>query len=143
MPPKKAIAAPPSVPKKHFFTPRSQIEVVSEPAVKAAEEPRPPRYTPRPRYLVDPDTDLSYAEIINGVAVCLETGQDMFEVRSFEREDAPMVRRYDFKPPASRHPLDIVSQDLIDEGVLTEGHFRAGDAGLLGAQYANWLEKHL
>jgi hypothetical protein len=148
MPPKKAIAAPPPavVPKKHFFTPRSQVtaEVVSEPVVKAAEELRPPRYTPRPRYLIDPDTELAYAEIINGVAVCLETGQDMFEVRSAEREeeDAPIVRRYDFKPPASRHPLDIVSQDLIDEGVLTEGHFRAGEAGLSRAQYVAWLEKH-
>ena len=149
MPAKKAAPLPGRVvPKKHFFTPRSEVpegerEVVQVEKVKPpVVEEMKPRFQPRPRYLIDADTDVAYAEIVDGVAICLETGQEMFEVHSSRGDDesvVPMKRKFNFTSPTSRQSCTIVSQDLIDAGVLTEGHFIAGEAGLSRAQYEGWM----
>ena len=155
MPAKRKPAAPskPPLPRKHFFTPRSQVpEGEAEETMPVLKIPPPmleevkPRFQPRPRYLLDPDTDVAYAEIVDGVAVCLETGQDMFEVHSHDRDEyaaaAPApTRKLSFAPPTSRQACTIVSQDLIDAGVLTEGDFIVGAAGLTRAQYEEWVAK--
>jgi hypothetical protein len=149
---RKATADPgkPPLPKRHFFTPRSQVPEGETEEIPVLKIPPPvlvevkPRFQPRPRYLLDPDTDVAYAEIVDGVAVCLETGQDMFEVHSHDRDDyvAPApTRKLSFAPPTSRLPGTIVSQDLIDAGVLTEGDFIAGAAGLTRTQYDEWVAK--
>ena len=148
---KKAVAAPgkPPLPKRHFFTPRSQVPEGETEEIPVLKIPPPvleevkPRFQPRPRYLMDPDTDVAYAEIVDGMAVCLETGQDMFEVHSHHDDyvaPAP-TRKLSFAPPTSRLACTIVSQDLIDAGVLTESDFIAGEAGLTRAQYDQWVTK--
>ena len=141
MPAKKAVPSGPVQPKQHFFTPRSQVppaveQVVVKPVVVVP--PPKPRFEPRPRLLFNADTDVAYAEIIDGVAICLETGQEMFEVHGRQEEEVAVVhqsRRLDFSPPTARYPGELVSQDLIDAGVLTENDFRDGSPSLTSAQF--------
>lgn len=138
--------APPTVAKKHFFTPRSEAPVMAPIAAVVAEKPRV--YQPRRRFLVDENTDVAYAEVIDGMAVCMDTGVDLFEVHrrqddEYTVEDAGPLFRFNYSAPSSRHPCDptIVSQDLIDAGVLTEGSFREGKAGLSRAEYEKWVAR--
>jgi hypothetical protein len=154
MPPKKAapLAAHPAI-TKHFApaaAPSKKKNIIATPPIAPVHDRRtttaaPP---PPPRLLVDRDTEVAYAEVVDGVAVCLETGVELFEVH---RGDAAATdgiaprygaRRFDFSPPPTigPHPKwrDIRSQDLLDAGVLTEDDFMHGTAGLTVAQYEAW-----
>ena len=146
MPPKKASTAPlpPPITQHFALTTSKKQRVAAPPAVVRPVTNRTPT-----RLLVDRDTEVAYAEVVNGVAVCLETGVDLFEVGRRGGDDdyggASMGSRraLDFSPPQTLDPhpkwRDVRSQDLLDAGVLTENDFLQGKAGLTVAQYEAWM----
>ena len=153
MPPKrKKQAVIPPTPKdpslkKNFFTPRStthasaQREEEKPPTLQQQKKPHQLFTRPR-RFVYDEDTGEPYAEWIDGEAICLETGEVLFQSRTrIDRDDElssafqqQRVDKFDFAVPTdgSRHPLDpaICSQYIIDTGVISIDHFRTGDAGI-------------
>jgi len=155
MPPKKAAAAP--LPAHHTITKhfapaaapsKKKTIIAMPPPIAPVHDRRTTTTAAPPRLLVDRDTEVAYAEVVDGVAVCLETGVELFEVRRGEAAATDSIaprygaRRFDFSPPPTigPHPKwrDIRSQDLLDAGVLTEDDFMHGTAGLTVAQYEAW-----
>ena len=139
-PPKKPVkkkvipssAPPPPPPKKSFFIPGA---AVSQSAAQSFV--RKPPFIPRRSFLYDQFTDEPYAEWIGNEAVCLDTGEVLFESKrgsGFDNEQLGerAAAQFDFSPPTQKHPKDpsIVSQDLIDAGILTTEDFKNGSAGL-------------
>lgn len=108
---------------------------------------------PRRSFLYDKHTEEPYAEWIGNEAVCLETGEVLFVSKreNNEEEDddgtfgsttTTTYFKHDFTPPAHKHPKDpsIVSQDLIDKGILTLDDFLTGNAGLTAEAYKKYME---
>ncbi len=135
MPPKKAAPAPAIPPPKNtFFKPgfREPAKLVLPPPVITSRQ----SFAPRRSFLYNKQTGEPYAEWIENQAVCLETGEVLFESsgeyyqggRKAVNHDA----KFDFAPPTSRHPKDptIVTQDVIDAGVLTLDDFKAGKSAM-------------
>ena len=142
MPPKKAGPVPPPPPPKSLFFKAGGGKAVVSAPVKPAAKPFFTRkqFTPRRSFLYDQFTDEPYAEWIGNQAVCLETGEVLFESKRGSWDDgfahfsgkSSTNVKFDFSPPRHKHPKDpsIASQDLIDAGILTLDDFRNGKAGL-------------
>ena len=83
--------------------------------------------------------------------MCLETGEVLFVSKRGDEEDFaddsssfandPFVKRFDYTPPAQKHPKDpsISSQDLVDKGILTIEDFRRGNAALSLDAYTKYI----
>ena len=148
MPPKKATAPLPPPITQHFALTTSKKQRVAVPPPPSAVA-RPVYNRTPTRLLVDRDTEVAYAEVVDGVAVCLETGVELFEVGGRRGDDdyggasVGSKRALDFSPPSTIDPhpkwRDVRSQDLLDAGVLTEDDFLQGKAGLTVAQYEAWM----
>ena len=107
-----------------------------------------PQFQPRRNFLYDKITNEPYAEWIGNKAVCLETGEVLFESKKGhgEFENGGFQRgnvKFDFSPPAHMHPKDpsISSQDLIDKGILTLEDFRVGKAGLSVEAFNKYMQQ--
>ena len=148
MPPKKA--GPPNAPpppKSAFFQGGSSSKKDVKPVV--ATMMWTPRYTPRRNFLYDQYTDEPYAEWIGNEAVCLETGEVLFESKRGDEFDGMSCSdfgpratvKFDFSPPKHKHPKDpsIATQDLLDAGILTLEDFRNGKAGLSAEAYKRYM----
>ena len=162
---KQATPLPPNDPalKKEFFMARSTQKKSGDEKKESAPQsssrtpepvkPHHQQYVKQRRFVYDEDTGEPYAEWIDGEAICLETGEVLFQSRARREEDNANVfpeklmeiNKFDFAIPApgSRHPLDpaICSQDLIDTGVLSIDHFRAGAAGISFQVYNEIIAK--
>ena len=157
-PPKKkptpAQPPPPPPPKSSFFKPGGERGSISLPLnnVKSTSSTSTtPRFTPRRSFLYNKLTEEPYAEWIGDEAVCLETGEVLFVSKRGEDEEEgfgsfvdssdPFVKRFDYTPPAQKHPKDpsISSQDLIDQGILTIEDFRRGNAALSVEAYTKYM----
>ena len=149
MPPKKASAAPPPPPKGSFFK-QGKAASSAPPAAPPAGNPFFTRkqFTPRRSFLYDQFTDEPYAEWIGNQAVCLETGEVLFESKRGSAWDdsarsSVVAAKFDFSPPKHTHPKDpsIASQDLIDAGILTLDDFRNGRAGLTVEAFNQYIAR--
>ncbi len=144
-----ATPTPPPPPKTSFFKPGGQKKETAAPKSTPFSKKPTASFTPRRSFLYDKYTDEPYAEWIGNEAVCLETGEVLFvSTRGGEEEDyfccepaPPSSSRFDFTPPAHKHPRDpsIASQDLIDKGILTLDDFRTGNAGLSVEAYKKYM----
>ena len=144
-------------PKKSFFIPKSNEdakkkitkpeEIKNTPLVVEQKQPIKPR-----RFVYDEDTGEPYAEWINGEAVCLETGDVLFESRSSrfdEDHDAAMLQqqqpqiKFDYAVPnkGGWHPLDptITTQSLIDSNIISLLELRDGKAGITLQMYTDFI----
>ena len=165
MPPKKRPPPEPKniPPKETFFAPKSSSVVVHAPKTANNNKPTPAfaeqqHYHRQPmmikprRFVYDEDTGEPYAEWINGEAVCLQTGDVLFESRSlrfdadhdaaFMQQQQPL-QKFDFTVPnkGTRHPLDptIFSQSLIDSNVISLNDLRDGKAGITFQVYTDFI----
>jgi hypothetical protein len=147
MPPKKAgaVPPPPPPPKGSFFKQGGSGKAISSAAAKPVANPFFTRkqFAPRRNFLYDKFTDEPYAEWIENQAVCLETGEVLFESRSgtWDNARSSAAAKFDFSPPKHKHPKDpsIASQDLIDAGVLTLDDFKNGRAGLTEEAFHRYM----
>ena len=126
MSPKKAAPlVPKMIPtKESFFSPkRTMMEKQTKssavvPLKKEDNWPRPQRL------LYDPNTCLPYAEIVDNVAICLDTGVELFRFgESYNEERREFGKRFDFKPPGGvRHPSErfVDVEGLVKAGILAE-----------------------
>jgi hypothetical protein len=154
MPPKKASAAPPPPPppKGSFFKPGGSGKAASSSVDKPPPAGNPfftrKQFTPRRSFLYDQFTEEPYAEWIGNQAVCLETGEVLFESKRGSAWDdrsssSVVATKFDFAPPKHTHPKDpsIASQDLIDAGVLTLDDFKNGRAGLTAEAFNQYIAR--
>jgi hypothetical protein len=97
--------------------------------------------------LYDRHTEEPYAEWMGNEAVCLETGEVLFESKGRGGEDGfsfgggcSEPPKFDFAPPTQRHPKDpsIDTLDLISSGVLSLEGFKRGEAALSAEAHARW-----
>jgi hypothetical protein len=151
MPPKKTgplVPLIPPPPKSLFFKPGAAGKAVVVAPAKPAGNSFFTRkqFTPRRSFLYDQFTDEPYAEWIGNQAVCLETGEVLFESNRGSWDDGfsgkPSANvKFDFSPPEQKHPKDpsIASQDLIDAGILTLEDFRNGNAGLTAEAFERYM----
>lgn len=167
---KKTAAPPPPAPppKNSFFSkpgdPSSSRAATPTPQKKPNLPPPFPQkssfsnnsHFPRRSFLYDKFTEEPYAEWIGNEAVCLETGEVLFESKrrggewGDDDDDDDLAfsgghsapPKYDFTPPAHKHPKDpsISSQDLIDKGILSLDDFLTGNAGLSVEAYRKYME---
>ena len=146
---KKKIPVTPVIapPKETFFKPgfRKPAKPPPPPAAPVTFTRQP--YVPRRSFVYDKLTEEPYAEWVGNQALCLETGEVLFESKGRDDDDlftgAPMVFSFDFSPPKLNHPKDptIATQDLIDAGVLTLDDFKKGNSALSVEQYAAYVLK--
>jgi hypothetical protein len=143
---KVILTAPPSLPPKNsFFVPGSVL--VSSPATVPSFVRKQP-FVPRRHFLYDQYTDEPYAEWIGNEAVCLDTGEVLFESKrggGFDEErfgQQAAAVQFDFSPPMHKHPKDpsISSQDLINAGILTIEDFKNGTAGLSLEAFKRYMD---
>ena len=135
MPPKKASPAPaPPPPKNTFFKPGFRKAAVILPAPTAF--PRQ-QFAPRRSFLYNKDTGDAYAEWMGNEAVCLETGEVLFESKGSvdygsSSSGGFSPAKFDFTPPKQRHPKDpsITTQDLLDADIITLEDFKNGRSAL-------------
>jgi hypothetical protein len=128
MPPKKAAPAPKQIfSKESFFQPKRTLQDIK----KAPEDPKQEIIKPvdvRPRrFLFEKDTGVAYAEVVDGTAVSLDTGEVLFRFGGSAREEYPQqggfIRQHDFSPPmGTRHPDDpfVDVLNLVKAGILTD-----------------------
>jgi hypothetical protein len=150
MPPKKASAAPPPPPPKDSFFKPGKAASSAPPAAPPAGNPFFTRkqFTPRRSFLYDQFTEEPYAEWIGNQAVCLETGEVLFESKRGSAWDdrsssSVVATKFDFAPPKHTHPKDpsIASQDLIDAGILSLDDFKNGRAGLTAEAFNQYIAR--
>lgn len=134
MPPKKA-APPRFVPSKESFfqTVRPLVELSKKEALPT--KGAPPRWGRK--YIFDKSTGMPTAEIVDGYAVCLDTGERLYSLRKrygSDDDDDDVVarpapsRRMDFAPPAGgHHPGEFVVDVLALQkaGILREDVIKA------------------
>ena len=131
---KKVDATPAQRPTKaSFFKARREFESVSD---SAAPPPLFAQRAPfhRPRILYEQGTGMAYAQVVNNVAVCLETGDELFRFRDRVDEDegyAVVVAapRFDFTPPSGkRHPNDrsVDVLGLVNAGLMSNEDIASG-----------------
>lgn len=100
MPPKKAAPKPLVPSRESFFLPHRPMVARKD---KTAQPPPPPeavrRELPR-RFLYEQGTGVAYAEVVRDVAVCVNSGCELFKFRN-----ARQVYRVMFR--ATHHPLNI------------------------------------
>ena len=144
---KKKIPVTPVIapPKETFFNPGFRKPAKPQPPPPVAPFTRQP-YVPRRNFVYDKLTEEPYAEWVGNQALCLETGEVLFESKGRDDDDfftAPMAPSFDFSPPKLNHPKDptIATQDLIDAGVLTLDDFKKGNSALSVEQYAAYVLK--
>ena len=106
-------------------------------------------YAPQRRFVYDKGTGEADAEWIDGVAVCIHTGQELFRSRGFQQGDglcgscAPSTGPFDYSVPKQRHPNDfsISTDDIVASGFLTLDAFKAPHgAAIRLADYERFLE---
>ena len=149
MPPKKAAPQPKAPPPKSSFFLSGNSKKDVKPTIGQSNFTRRPQFTPRRSFLYDQYTDEPYAEWIGNEAVCLETGEVLFESKrgggfedmSYCDFGSSGAIKFDFSPPKHKHPKDpsIASQDLIDAGILTLEDFRNGNAGLAAEAFKRYM----
>ena len=136
MPPKRAAPTDALDPlsKQSFFIPNRG----GEKRVKKAEEVKPVEAKdepPRRHFLYNKVTGEAYAEWIDGVAYCLETGREIFKSRHSLAEGE---RKFDFSP-TTHHPNDptIYTLDLIKAGFIDI----IACPALTQRQYERWVAR--
>ena len=127
MPPKKAAPAPKQIPTKESFfqTKRTMVEIKKVEVEAKQATAKPTNVRPR-RFLFEKDTDVAYAEVVDGAAISLDTGEVLFRFGG-AREEYPQqggfTRPFDFSPPdGKRHPNDpaIDVLNLVKAGILMD-----------------------
>ncbi len=133
--PKKKKAPPPMAPNPEI--PRFTFgAAVSQSTTTVPSFVKKPPFTPRRNFLYDKHTDEPYAEWIGNEAVCLDTGEVLFEskrgVDCDEQFGQKPAVQFDYSPPTQTHPKDpsIASLDLVNAGILKIDDFKNGSAGL-------------
>jgi hypothetical protein len=145
--------------KASFFVPKrgpdgGRVAIPASAAVpdnRSFNNHRQPCYTQQRRFVYDKSTGEAYAEWIDGVAVCVHTGQELFRSRSlrgggdddFVGSTAP-ASSFDFSVPKQRHPNDfsISTEDVVASGFLTLADFKAPDgAAIRLADYELYLKR--
>jgi hypothetical protein len=100
------VVVPP--PKSVFFKPGAfRAPVVTEKATATTTAAPRQQFAPRRSFVYNNQTGEPYAEWIGNEAVCLDTGEVLFESKT-ERciNQKPQAGTFDFKPPPQRHPKD-------------------------------------
>jgi hypothetical protein len=84
-------------------------------------------FVPQRRFVYDKSTGEAYAEWIDGVAVCVNTGQELFRSRTFRDDESTPAPSFDFSVPRQLHPNDfsIGTEDVVASGFLTLADFKA------------------
>ena len=149
-PPKKATALPvaPAPPKSTFFKKGFRKPAAVIPPAPVPTFTRQP-FVPRRSFLYDKHTEEPYAEWMGNEAVCLETGEVLFESKGRGGEDefsfgggggVSEPIKFDYTPPKQRHPKDpsIDTLDLISAGIITLEDFKIGKSALSAEAYAKW-----
>jgi hypothetical protein len=137
MPPKRAAPADALAPlsKQSFFLPnRGGEKRVKVQETKPAEQKSDDNFRPKQHFLYNKVTGEAYAEWVDGVAYCLETGREIFRSRHYAEEE----RKYDFSPP-THHPNDptIYTLDLVNEGFIDI----VNAPNLTQKQYERWMAR--
>jgi len=109
------------------------------------------QFEPQRRYVYDKTTGEAYAEWINGVAVCIHTGQELFRSRGYQRDEISFcageggkVEPFDYSVPKQRHPNDysISTDDMIASGFLTLDAFKLPNgAAVRLVDYESYLKR--
>ena len=103
-----------------------------------------PQYEKPRRFVYDKSTGEAYAEWINNVAVCVNTGQELFRSREAPMADGAGVLPFDYSVPKQRHPNDfsVSTDDMIASGFLSLEAFKAPDgAAVRLVDYEQYLER--
>jgi hypothetical protein len=92
------------------------------------------QFQPQRRFVYDKLTGEAYAEWMNGVAVCIHTGQELFRSRRIENSEAEdgggegfVQQPFDYSVPKQRHPNDysIITDEILASGFITLDDFKA------------------
>ena len=90
------------------------------------------QFTPQRRFVYEQGTGVAYAEWINGVAVCVHTGQELFRSRSFaadldESAGSGVMQAPDYSVPKQLHPNDfsVSTDEMLASGFITLEDFKA------------------
>jgi hypothetical protein len=102
-------------------------------------------------FVRDKVTGEPYAEWVNGVAVCIHTGQELFRSRRCYQEGGnstgqygddesfggaggcAAARPFDYSVPKQRHPNDysVSTDEILASGFITEDDFKAPDGAAI------------
>ena len=122
---KKPSAPPPPLPTKaSFFLPKREYSDDKPAVAESAPVAVRPRFQ---RLLYDRETGMPYAEVINNVAMCLFSGEELFRFQSAVKDDEDhhtqaFSNGFDFTPPkGKRHPDDrsVDVKGLVDAGIMS------------------------
>jgi hypothetical protein len=130
-------------PKETFFKPGFR-KAADPPAPAAPSFTRQP-FVPRRSFLYNKETGEPYAEWVGNEALCLDTGEVIFESSGEGYlSRVPAAVSFDFTPPKHKNPKDpsIGTQDLIDTGVISFDDFRKGNSALSVEKYEEYKKKH-
>ena len=146
-PKKKKVVVPPprKVQRSHFFVhPKEQEFEVLEKVSDTGNQKQFNTFAPkeqRRHFLYHKDTGEAYAEWVGNVAVCLETGDELFTSRRGQAEDdCEEWVRFDYSVPVFRREDDptIYTDDLLRNQILTVADFFENGAVLSKAKFEAW-----
>jgi hypothetical protein len=92
------------------------------------------QFPPQKRFVYEQGTGIAYAEWIDGVAVCVHTGQELFRSRGFAApldesygSESGVMQPHDYSVPKQQHPNDfsISTDDMLASGFITLEDFKA------------------
>jgi hypothetical protein len=137
--------------KQSFFLPGRGVDGGKVPVPVAQVEQQQSvgfkKFEPQRRFVYDKVTGVEYAEWINGVAYCLNTGEELFRSRNATGEEASSSgqdKPFDFSVPKQRHPNDysIDTNDILASGFLSLSDFKAPNgAAIRLIDYENYLKR--
>lgn len=136
MPPKKAAPVVKQIPTKQSFFEKKRVMQEVKSVDPVQDEKKPVPQGPKRRFLYAQGTGVAYAEVVGDVAICMETGLEMFRFGSrdendFNFESTGVQRRFNFAPPTGkRHPDDkfIDVLGLVKAGILSDFDVASGRA---------------
>ena len=149
MPAKKKKPQPQLPPRKvvktdFFVHPCHQQFEALVPVVKSEDLDSTPSF-PAPReqrrfFIYNKETGEPYAEWINNVAICLETGEELFKSRSYYEDQGNQQRYMDYSVPTYYRDDDhtIYTADLIAAGIITDQDLAVGNGALTKEKYEQW-----
>jgi hypothetical protein len=115
------------------------------PVIKSEDAGSTPSSFPPPReqrrfFIYNKETGEPYAEWINNVAICLETGEELFKSRSYYEDQDNQQRYMDYSVPTYYREDDptIYTADLIGTGIITKQDLVVGNGALTKEKYTAW-----
>ena len=110
------------------------------------------QFTPQRRFVYEQGTGIAYAEWIDGVAVCVHTGQELFRSRGAVDESfacgsgGGSMQPHDYSVPKQRHPNDysVSTDEMLASGFITLEDFKTSNgAAVRLVDYESFLKRKL